>query len=72
MLGDALKVQVRAPPVDGKANKQLIQFIAKQFGVAQSAVSITSGELGRQKNLLIESPTKLPESLGIADTNTTL
>ncbi|MFA7554565.1 MAG: DUF167 family protein [Spongiibacteraceae bacterium] len=60
-----LKIRITAPPVDGKANQHLIKFIAKQFGVAKSAVTITSGELGRQKTLCIDQPSKLPPSAGI-------
>lgn len=63
--GDRLKIRIQAQPLEGKANQQLIRFIAKQFGVAKSAVSITSGELSRQKNLLINAPQKLPEALHI-------
>ncbi len=60
-----LKIRITAAPVDGKANKHLIHFIAKQFGVAKSAVTIVKGELGRQKNLRIENPETLPICLHI-------
>lgn len=63
--GDRLKIRISAAAVDGKANAYLLKFIAKQFGVAKSAVSISSGELSRQKNLLIQQPTKFPDSLNI-------
>lgn len=63
--GDRLKIRITAPPVDGKANKHLIQFIAKQFGVAKSSVSIITGELGKQKTVCIEQPTQLPTALNI-------
>ena len=45
--GEALKVRIQAPPLDGKANTELIKFLAKQFGVSKSAISIISGELNR-------------------------
>lgn len=60
-----LKIRITAPPVDGKANSHLIKFIAKQFAVAKTAVSIESGLLGKQKNLRIKQPNKLPEILNI-------
>lgn len=41
--------QLKAPPVDGKANAELIKLVAKQFGCARSAVSIKSGAGGRTK-----------------------
>jgi uncharacterized protein (TIGR00251 family) len=47
--GGALKVAVTTPPVEGKANRHLIRFLAKRLGVAQGAVSIVSGELARDK-----------------------
>lgn len=47
--GDALKVAVTAPPVEGKANRHLIRFLAKRLGVPQGALSIVSGELARDK-----------------------
>ena len=38
VLGDSLKVRIRSAPVDGKANKELIETLADAFGVAKSAV----------------------------------
>jgi len=46
--------QLKAPPVDGKANAELIKLVAKQFGCARSAVSIKSGAGGRTKLVKIE------------------
>jgi len=48
-LGDALKVALRAPPIDGRANEACIEFFAKLFAVQRSAVSIASGETNRNK-----------------------
>jgi len=48
-LGDALKIAVAAPPVEGKANQALIRFLAELFGVASSSIEIVSGGLGRNK-----------------------
>ena len=47
--GDALKVRIAAPPVDGAANAELVRFLAELLGVARSAVEIVSGESGRRK-----------------------
>lgn len=49
-----LRIKLAAPPVDGKANRQLIVFLAKQFGVGKSAVRIRSGEKSRVKVVEIE------------------
>lgn len=48
------KIQLKAPPVDGEANKALIQFVATQCGVARSCVTIESGANSRTKRLLVE------------------
>ena len=47
--------RLKAPPVDGKANKELIALIAKEFGRPKSAVSIRSGASGRMKLVKVES-----------------
>ena len=52
--GDALKVRVAAPPVDGKANAAVVVLLAQELGVARSAVSITAGEGSRDKVVLIQ------------------
>lgn len=50
----ALKVRVAALPVDGAANDELVRFIARRVGVAQSRVRIVSGDAGRSKVVEIE------------------
>lgn len=51
--GDALKVRVAAPPVEGKANDALTAFVAKALGLPRRAVSIVKGESSREKLLFI-------------------
>lgn len=51
--GDALKVRLAAPPVDGKANEALIAFIADTLGVAKARVSLVSGMTSRAKRLRV-------------------
>ena len=53
LLGDAVKVRVRCAPVDGKANKELVETLADEFGLPKSRVSFVSGETGRQKRILL-------------------
>jgi len=60
-LGDQIKLRITAAPVDGKANKHLIAFIAKTFKVAKANVSIISGVSGRNKRIKIHRPAHLPE-----------
>ena len=57
---ESLKVRITAPPVDGKANRHLIQFLAKAFGVAKGQISLVSGATGRDKRLAIIAPARLP------------
>jgi uncharacterized protein (TIGR00251 family) len=59
--GERLKIRIKAPPLDGRANARLIAFLAQQFGVTQRAVQIESGASGRQKTVLIERPAALPQ-----------
>ena len=52
-VGDALKVSLTAPPVDGKANAACIDFFAKLLKVPRSSVSIASGQASRNKILRV-------------------
>ena len=47
--GDALRIRVASPPVDGKANAELVRFIAWHLGLPASAVEITRGHASRTK-----------------------
>ena len=58
--GDNCKVRITAPPVDGKANAHLLQFVAKTCGVAKSQVSLVSGETARNKRVRVIAPRRLP------------
>ncbi len=57
---DEYKITITAPPVDGQANIHLIKFLAKQFGLPRSRISLESGETSRSKSLRLKSPTKMP------------
>ena len=62
--GDALKIRLAAPPVDGKANAALIAFVAERLGVARSAVSLKSGQTSRRKVLEVAyAPANVSERL---------
>jgi uncharacterized protein len=58
--GEALKIQLKAPPVEGAANRMLIQLVAKVLKVPKSAVAIVSGQTSRIKLLLVHYPTAPP------------
>ncbi len=51
--GDALKVKITAPPVDGAANAMCIKFFSKLFGVPKSSLEIVSGQTGRNKRVRV-------------------
>ena len=64
-FGDALKVKLKAPPVDGRANAELLRFIAERFGVSRGAVELVSGQQSRTKQLRVKNPNQM--TLGIKD-----
>ena len=51
--GDAIKIRVAAPPVDGAANEALVLFLAEQLGVPRAAVTVVGGAAGRRKRVAI-------------------
>jgi uncharacterized protein (TIGR00251 family) len=51
------RVKLTAPPVEGKANVALKQFLSKKLGVAKGSIKIVSGERSRQKSVLIHGLT---------------
>jgi uncharacterized protein (TIGR00251 family) len=53
--GGSWLAHLKSPPVDGKANKELIVLIARHFGCPKSAVSIKSGVSGRIKLVRIDT-----------------
>jgi len=57
---NAIKISLTSPPIDGEANKQLIQFLAKLFRVKKANVSIVSGEHNRKKRVCVCNPTQQP------------
>ncbi len=53
VLGDAIKLAITAPPVDGKANEAVIDYLAEWFQVPKSNIVIVSGATGRNKRIAI-------------------
>lgn len=53
-LGNVLKVKLTSPPVDGAANKQLIDLLSRELGVRKSSIKITRGERAKKKTVHIE------------------
>lgn len=55
--GDALKIRVAAPPVDGAANEELVRFLSRCLSVSASAVRVSSGAAGRRKVVEVDGVT---------------
>lgn len=58
--GEALKVRVTAPPVDGRANKAVIELLADTLGVPRSAITLHSGQGGRRKVIQLPEGVEVP------------
>jgi uncharacterized protein (TIGR00251 family) len=58
IIGDALKLALTAPPVEGRANQAVIEFFAELFEIPRSSVTITSGETSRNKKVRIAGLTR--------------
>ena len=56
-----LKVRLAAPPVDGKANAELLRFLADAFGVPTRNVGLVRGETSRQKVVRVDGPLRRPD-----------
>jgi len=55
MHGDALKIRLTAPPVDGAANKMCLKYLAKRLSMPMSRLEIISGHSSRTKHVLIKN-----------------
>ena len=55
--GEALKIRLAAPPVDGKANEALIAFIAERLGIPKSRVELVAGPASRAKRVRVSGLT---------------
>lgn len=58
-----IHVRLRAPPVEGRANRRLMRFLASEFRVASSQVRLLRGERSRNKRVEIVNPRVLPDWL---------
>lgn len=61
--GDALKIRLSAPPVEGRANDALLRFIANQFDVPLRNVELKQGGQSRHKRIAVSGSKVAPESL---------
>lgn len=61
--GEALKIRLAAPPIEGRANEALLRFIADRFGVPLRSVELKQGGQSRHKRIAVSGSTVAPESL---------
>lgn len=53
--GDIIKVKITALPIDGKANKALVEFFAKNFKIPKTSIEILKGETSKEKTILFRT-----------------
>jgi uncharacterized protein (TIGR00251 family) len=61
--GEALKIRLAAPPIEGRANEALLRFIADHFGVPLRSVELKQGGQSRHKRVTVSGSKVAPESL---------
>jgi uncharacterized protein (TIGR00251 family) len=68
MHGDAVRIRVAAPPVDGAANEELVRFLAESLRLPRSQIRLDSGAAGRRKRVAIVGldHTAVLQALGMA------
>jgi len=52
--GDITKIKITAQPIDGKANKALVEYLSKTFKVPKTSIKIIKGETSKEKTILFE------------------
>ena len=63
-FGDALKLRIKSPPVDGSANDELVRFLAESLGVPRTRVELVAGHTGRRKTVRVSGVT-VAQVLGV-------
>lgn len=57
LYGEALKISLAAPPVDGKANQALLRFLAEELAIPIRSLCLSCGETSRRKVVIVQQPT---------------
>jgi uncharacterized protein (TIGR00251 family) len=63
LMGDRLRVRLNAPPVDGRANAALLEFVADACGLPKSRVTLEKGQTGRDKRVRLHGLETVPAAL---------
>lgn len=67
--GASLKIRIKAPAVEGRANRELIHFLAAAFGVPKANVLLVRGESAPAKTVRIHMPLQIPDDLKALDSS---
>ena len=65
--GDALKLRIASPPVDGRANAALITYLAAALGVPKQSLAVIRGETSRRKTVRVSDPRADPSRMVIPE-----
>ena len=68
LLEDRIKLRIKAPAVDGKANEAIIKVLSREFRTPKSHIQILSGHSSKKKLVLIQKPGHLPDLPGLKQT----
>jgi uncharacterized protein (TIGR00251 family) len=63
VMGERLRIRLNAPPVDGRANAALVEFVARACTLPRSRVTVDSGATGRDKRLRLHDVGEIPAAL---------
>jgi uncharacterized protein (TIGR00251 family) len=63
LMGERLRVRLNAPPVDGRANAALVDFVAEACGLPRARVTLDRGTTGRDKRLRLHGLATIPPAL---------
>ncbi len=69
LYGDTVKIRLQAPPVKGRANKALIQFLSRKLDVQKQQIILLAGESSRDKRIAVAclSENEVCSRLGVSD-----
>lgn len=63
LMGDRLRIRLNAPPVDGRANAALVEFVAEALDLPRARVTLERGTTGRDKRLRLHRLREIPPAL---------
>ncbi len=52
---EGVKIKITAQPIDGKANKALVEFLSKEFKIPKTSIEILKGQTGKDKTLIFKA-----------------